>query len=129
MPDDQRAVDLPDGSITSAFLDLFGKPARDTGFESERNNRMTDAQRLHLLNSTNVQRKLQNGPHLVEMMRDYREPRELINQLYLTILSRYPSEDEWKLVQAHSQSGVRGAAAVFDLAWALINSTEFLCRH
>ena len=129
MPDDQRAVELPDGSITSAFLDLFGKPARDTGLESDRNNRMTDAQRLHLLNSTSIQRKLQNGPHLVEMMRDYREPRELINQLYLTILSRYPSEDEWKLVQAHSQSGVRGAAAVFDLAWALVNSTEFLCRH
>jgi hypothetical protein len=129
MPDDQRAIELPDGSITSAFLDLFGKPARDTGFESERNNRITDAQRLHLLNSTNIQRKLQQGPHLAQMMRDIRDPRELINQLYLTILSRYPSEDEWKLVQAHSQSGVRGAAAVFDLAWALINSTEFLCRH
>jgi hypothetical protein len=129
MPDDQRAVDLPDGSITSAFLDLFGKPARDTGFESERNNRITDAQRLHLLNSTSIQRKLQQGPHLTQLMRDVRDPREAINQLYLTVLSRYPSEDEWKLVQAHSQSGVRGAAAVFDLAWALINSTEFLCRH
>jgi hypothetical protein len=129
MPDDQRAVDLPDGSITSAFLDLFGKPARDTGFESERNNRITDAQRLHLLNSTNIQRRLQNGPHLADMMRDIRDPRELINQLYLTILSRYPGEDEWKLVQAHTQSGVRGANAVFDLAWALVNSTEFLCRH
>jgi hypothetical protein len=129
MPDDQRAVELPDGSITSAFLDLFGKPARDTGFESERNNRITDAQRLHLLNSTNIQRKLQNGPHLAEMVRDIRDPRELVNQLYLTILSRYPSEDEWKLIQAHTQSGVRGANAVFDLAWALVNSTEFLCRH
>jgi hypothetical protein len=129
MPDDQRAVELPDGSITSSFLDLFGKPARDTGFESERNNRMTDAQRLHLLNSTNIQRKIQQGPHLAQMMRDVRDPREAINQLYLTILSRYPSEDEWKLIQAHSQSGVRGAPAVFDLAWSLINSTEFLCRH
>jgi Protein of unknown function (DUF1553)/Protein of unknown function (DUF1549) len=129
MPDEQRAVELPDGSITSAFLDLFGKPARDTGFESERNNRITDAQRLHLLNSTSVQRKLQQGPHLAAMMRDVRDPRELINQLYLTILSRYPSDDEWKLIQAHSQTGVRGANAIFDLAWALINSTEFLCRH
>jgi hypothetical protein len=53
-----------------------------------------------------------------------------VNQLYLTVLSRYPSDDEWKLVVAHSVSGgVRGQAAVVDLAWALINSTEFLYRH
>lgn len=129
MPDDQRAVELPDGSITSAFLDLFGKPARDTGFESERNNRMTDAQRLHLLNSTSIQRKIQQGPHLVQMMRDYRDPREAVNQLYLTILSRYPSEDEWKLIQAHTVANIRQGNGFFDLAWALINSTEFLCRH
>ena len=129
MPDDQRALDLPDGSITNAFLDLFGRPARDTGLESERNNRITDAQRLHLLNSTSIQRKIQQSPRLADLMRSVRDPHEVVNQLYLTILSRYPSEDEWKLVQAHSQSGVRGAAAVYDLAWALINSTEFLCRH
>lgn len=107
MPDDQRAVDLPDGSITNAFLDLFGKPARDTGLPAERNNRITDAQRLHLLNSTNIQRKLQQIPRMS------------IDQLYLTILSRYPSPDERKL----AQSSIR------DLPWALVNSTEFLCRH
>jgi hypothetical protein len=121
MPDDQRAVELPDGSITSAFLDLFGKPARDTGLETERNNRMTDAQRLHLLNSTSIQRKLQQGPHLAQIRRESRDPRELVNQLYLTILSRYPSETEWKLIQSHGQLN--------DLPWALLNSTEFLCRH
>jgi len=129
MPDDQRAVELPDGSITSAFLDLFGKPARDTGFESERNNRMTDAQRLHLLNSTNVQRKIQQGPALTQMLRETRDPRETVNQLYLTVLSRYASDDEWKLIQAHTVSNIRSGNGFFDLAWTLINSTEFLCRH
>jgi hypothetical protein len=129
MPDDQRAVELPDGSITSAFLDLFGKPARDTGFESERNNRITDAQRLHLLNSTNVQRKLQQGTRLAQMVREVRDPRETLNQLYLTILSRYASEDEWRLIQAHTVANIRQGNGFFDLAWALINSTEFLCRH
>ena len=129
MPDFERAATLPDGSISSAFLELFGRPARDTGLESERANRITDEQRLHLLNSTHIQRKLQQSPRLQAMMREIRDPRELVNQIYLTILSRYPTEDEWKLVQAHSAAGTRGQAAAIDLAWALINSTEFLYRH
>ena len=41
IPEDQRSIALPDGSITSSFLELFGRPPRDTGLESERNNRPT----------------------------------------------------------------------------------------
>ena len=41
IPEDQRSIALPDGSITSSFLELFGRPPRDTGLESERNNRIT----------------------------------------------------------------------------------------
>jgi hypothetical protein len=130
MPDFQRAISLPDGSIGSAFLDLFGRPARDTGLESERNNRVSDAQRLYMLNSSHVQRKIQQGPKLAALMRDNRNPRELVTQMYLTILSRYPTDEEWKTVVAHSQSGAaRGRAAAVDLAWGLINSAEFLYRH
>ncbi len=130
MPDFQRAIALPDGSISSSFLEEFGRPPRDTGFESERNNHITDAQRLHLLNSSHVQRKIQQSPKLQAMMRDIRNPQELIRQIYLTILSRPPTDEEWKLVAAHSQNGnVRGQAAVVDLVWALLNSTEFLYRH
>ena len=121
MPDDQRSIGLPDGSISSSFLELFGRPARDTGTEAERNNRISDAQKLHLLNSSHVQRKIQQGPKLQAMLRDVKPRRELVNQLYLTILSRYPTDDEWKVASEHPQPA--------DLAWALINSTEFLYRH
>ena len=57
-------IALPDGSITSSFLELFGRPPRDTGLESERNNRFTAAQRLHLLNSSHIQRKIEQGPKI-----------------------------------------------------------------
>jgi hypothetical protein len=130
MPDFQRAVTLPDGSISSAFLEMFGRPARDTGMESERNNKISDEQKLAMLNSTQVLRKIQQGPKLQAMMRDIRPPHELVSQLYLTILSRYPTDEEWKLIAAHTQTiGVRGQPAVVDLIWALLNSTEFLYRH
>ena len=49
LPEGHRAIAMPDGSITSSFLETFGRPPRDTGLESERNNRITAAQRLHLL--------------------------------------------------------------------------------
>ncbi len=130
MPDFQRAIVLPDGSISSSFLEEFGRPPRDTGLESERNNRITGAQRLHMLNASQVQRKIQQSPKLQAMMRDIRNPRDLIRQIYLTILSRPPTEQEWQLITAHSQNGnVRGQAAVVDLVWALLNTTEFLYRH
>jgi len=59
-----------------------------------------------------------------------RNPRQLITRIYLTILSRYPTEDELKLVLAHSQTGSgRGQGAIVDLVWALLNSSEFLYRH
>jgi hypothetical protein len=130
MPDYQRAGELPDGSISSPFLELFGRPARDTGLEAERNNRITSAQRLHMLNSTQIQRMVQGGPKLVELMRGKQAPRETVDQLYLAILSRHPAPEEWKAIAAHGQGrGVRGREAFTDLVWALINSPEFLYRH
>lgn len=129
MPDFQRAVDLPDGSISNSFLELFGRPTRDTGLESERNNKMSDAQELYLLNSTYLQRKIQPGPKGVAQMRA-RNPQILVPQIYLTVLSRYPTESELKLVMAHSQpASARVEATMTDLIWALLNSSEFLYRH
>jgi Protein of unknown function (DUF1553) len=109
-------------------LELFGRPPRDTGLESERNNRLSDAQRLHILNSGHVQRKIEQSPRLQALMRNNKDPQELVAKLYLTILSRYPTPDESKIIAEHSRS-LRGPQAVYDLAWALINSAEFMYRH
>jgi len=132
LPDDQLSVDLEDGSIGSAFLDMFGRPARDSGLVSERNNQPTANQRLHLLNSSHIQLKIQQGGRLQTIMqaRPGGKPRDPIDRLYLTILSRYPTDQELAAVSAYFQSvkGSKSPAAV-DLAWSLINSTEFLCRH
>lgn len=126
MPDDQRSIALPDGSISSAFLELFGKPPRDSGTEAERNNRITDAQKLHMLNSSHVQRKIQQGPRLQALYRENKNLPDMVARIYLMILSRYPSEQESAAVTAHA---LRGQPMVTDLVWALINSSEFLYRH
>ena len=130
MPAGQRAVALPDGSITSAFLEMFGRPSRDTGLESERANRSTAMQRLQLLNSSVIQQKLEQGPKLRALLRSAGSPREVVDSLYLTILSRHPTPGERDAIRAYTESGAaRGREAALDLAWALINSAEFLYRH
>jgi hypothetical protein len=130
VPDDQRSIALADGSISSPFLELFGRPARDTGLESERNNQITASQRLHLLNSSHVQRKIEQGPKLQAMLQSRRQPQPIAIELYLTILSRFPTEEELKVVAAYVRSGdVPRREAAVDLAWALVNSAEFLYRH
>lgn len=130
IPDDQRSILLPDGSIGSAFLEMFGRPPRDTGLELERTHQLTPAQRLHLLNSTHIQRKIEEGPKLQALLRSRESPARVITQLYLTILSRPPTASERQAIAAQfaTRTGERVAVAN-DIAWALINSTEFLHRH
>lgn len=131
IPEEHRSIELADGSITSQFLEMFGRPARDTGLESERNNQPTDSQRMHLLNSSHIQRKIENGPRFREMIRTSgRNPRALIGNIYLTVLSRYPTQDELVTAEGYAKtSGQNANQAASDLIWALINSKEFLYRH
>jgi len=129
IPEDQRSIALPDGSITSPFLEMFGRSPRDTGLESERNNRITDSQRLHLLNSSHIQRKLEQSRMLQFQLQGKKDPGEIVTAMYLGILSRFPNAEEMKIAEAYAKSAASKREAVTDLAWALINSPEFLYRH
>ncbi|MBU0640043.1 MAG: DUF1549 and DUF1553 domain-containing protein, partial [Planctomycetes bacterium] len=131
IPEQQRTIALADGSITSQFLEMFGRPARDTGLESERDNRPTNAQRLHLLNSSHIQKKIEDSGRLRKLAQAARRDRRLlVRSLYLTILSRYPTSTELDAALEYvDAAGGNPKRAINDLAWALINTKEFLYRH
>ncbi len=130
IPEKQRSIALPDGSISSSFLEMFGRPPRDTGLESERNNRSTADQRLHLLNSSHIQRKIEQSEKFKYLLKTRDNPRDLVTGFYLAILSRYPTEEELRIAAGHFPAGgVDNRPAALDVAWALINSAEFLYRH
>jgi hypothetical protein len=83
-----------------------------------------------MLNSGQIQNKLQNGPKLAAMLSAGGKPNEIAERLYLTILSRFPTDADVKAIEEYAKSGAtRGREAWIDLAWALINSPEFLLRH
>ena len=130
IPADMSAVALADGSITSSFLALFGRSARSTGMETERVNELASTQWLYMLNSGQIQNKLQNGPKLAAMLAAGGKTNEIAERLYLTILSRFPTDADVKAVEEYAKTGVtKGRDVWIDLAWALINSPEFLLRH
>jgi len=129
IPANYRAITLADGSISSPFLELFGRSPRDTGLEAERSNRPTSAQRLHLLNSSHIRRKLEQGPKMRALLQSKKNPRESARNLYLAILSRYPTPEEMKIVSDYKPTGSDSRPVGVDLAWALINSAEFQYRH
>ena len=58
LPPGTRAIDLPDESVGSSFLDAFGRPKRETSCECERVTDASLSQSLMLLNSSDVQTKL-----------------------------------------------------------------------
>jgi hypothetical protein len=146
IPRDKPAIAIADGSITSPFLALFGRPARATGMLNERDNKPLPAQWLHLLNSSHIQQKIEQSPALKAIIGANRKPRDVIEDLFLTILSRLPTDDEVKHAETYSATSAAAVAAKpakppakavttkrreewLDIIWALMNSTEFLYRH
>jgi hypothetical protein len=129
IPPSQRTITLADGSIKSPFLEMFGRPGRDTSLESDRNNNPSVFQTLHLLNSSHIQNKIMKGYRLRKMADSIQGNRERVVQLYLTILSRMPSAGEEKIALGYIESSERADDGFYDVAWALINSSEFILKH
>ncbi|MCF7955025.1 MAG: DUF1549 and DUF1553 domain-containing protein [Phycisphaerae bacterium] len=140
IPADNRSIDLADGSITSPLLEMFGRPSRDSGYESERNNKPSDKQRLYFLNSSQIQRKIEQSWKLKALikrntnkkknMRDKNMSGGAVEAIYLNVLSRYPTEQEVSAIQGYFKKPEIGSyRGTIDLIWALINSKEFLYRH
>ena len=129
VPRDVSAVSLADGSIISPFLTLFGRSARATGAFNERSNKPTPSQWLHMLNSSAIYSKLVSGPKLTALFRSGRPIPEIVDELYLTILSRSPTPEELQTCKEYIEKSRSRGEAMVDVAWALINSPEFLYRH
>ena len=112
-----------DYSAWQTLINLVSPPGPD--------NRVTAAQRLHLLNSSEVRARIERGELLGRLARlaGGRRP-EFVRLLYLSLLSRYPETEEAAAAEAWlGGAGRDPREAAFDLAWALVNSREFLYRH
>lgn len=128
--DNRRAIQLWDSHVPHDFLELFGRPVRESACECERVAEPTVGQVLHVLNSPGLHDKLRHAAgRLARLTRDVPDPGELADEIYLTCFSRFPDAAEKDVAINHLRSVARRQESAEDLAWTLMNSLEFLFNH
>lgn len=130
MPAGTRAIQLWDSHLPHQFLELFGRPVRETACECERVTEPTVSQVLHVLNSPQIESRLRHADgRIARLCEQESDDRKLVEDLFLTFCSRLPTADEQQAAQQHLSVAPSRREGAEDLAWGLLNSLEFLVNH
>lgn len=130
-----RALQLPDPTVGSYFLTIFGRSERVTACACERNGEVTIAQLLHMQNGESVVQKINRpGGRLKQLLaRSSTDPEitdpEIIEELYLASVSRRPEGSEIAEITSQLSAGDDREDVFKDLFWALLNTKEFAFNH
>ena len=134
MPPGTRAVQLrfPNGERANrgkgnSFLDIFGRPLRDVVPEPGGKPSLDQARHM-LVGATFNQKLSKEGGRLQRLLKSGASGREIIQELYLAALSRYPTERELAGHGEKFRERPRQEVAE-DLLWALLTSREFSDNH
>jgi hypothetical protein len=116
--------------IGDRFLALFGKPGRLLTCECERTNGTTLAQTFEMVSGELVDQLLRSSKgRIAKAEQNNEEFAKTITDLYWSALSREPSTDEVAAAEDHVESSDVARRGLEDVAWALLNSNEFLFRR
>ncbi len=124
-----RAINLKfPASYNSRFLEIYGLPQRNA--VEERDSSASLGQALHMLVGPTYNQKLsQPDSRLGQLLAQDASDTDIIEQLYLASLSRFPSNTERDNLITLIQSQPVRQNALEDLLWALLNSREFAENH
>lgn len=130
MPVGTRAIDLADPPEGHNFLQTFGQPQRELTCECERSTDSNLGQALQLINGPVVHDKIRSQTgRLHRWIADGRTDADVISQLYVSALSRLPLASETQTSLDHISRTKDRTVALEDIAWAILNSKEFLFQH
>jgi hypothetical protein len=131
IPGIKRAIQLPDTYVDSYFLASFGKPDRLITCECERSNEPSMTQVLHLYNGDTVNKKLASPGSAAEKAAAEMDNAKIVEDLYLSALSRLPTDDEREKLAAELSAAKpeERRQAIEDLYWSVLTSREFLFNH
>jgi len=126
VPTGMRAAQIPDGMVAgNDFLTLFGRPKRQSACECERSSNLTLSHALSLINGNTISEAVSSPiSRIAKLTETEKDNRKLVEDIYLSCLSRPPTEKEQKAVQFKADANRLEVAQ--DLAWALLNSPAFL---
>jgi hypothetical protein len=123
-----RAIQLVDVQAPSYTLDVFGRCDRMTGCETPAQSGGGLSQALHLVNGPVLNDRLRGGI-LDRLLDGSRSDREIVDELYLRTLSRFPSAQERAHWERTLKTAVQRRETAEDLLWALLNAREFAFNH
>jgi len=131
MPAGARAMQTWSYKIQSHFLDAFGRPNSSSDCPCERDQQMSVVQSLHLMNAKGIQARLADPDgHARRLAESASSPQDVVTEIYLRALSRFPLTDELAVaVAAFTAPGATRRSATEDVFWALLNSPEFVLNH
>ena len=128
LPETAGLPDGPAGRI-SLFLDAFLRGNRD---DQQRRGDGSISQALDLMNDTFVMSRIRatgSGATASLLAKNLSLPdNQLVNTLFLTVLSRYPTPAEMSAALASLQSGNRTQQAQ-SLLWSLYNKVDFVFNY
>jgi hypothetical protein len=125
-PPRTRAIALWDNRLPSYFLEVFGRPERNSPCECGRSSEPTMAQALHLMNAPEVETKLADRDgRVAQLIGSGMSTAELVDTLCLAALAR-PAGAKEQAVADKLFGPVATESAAEDFLWTLLNSYEFL---
>ena len=129
-PGGARAVQLAGAKAGGDFLKVFGKPERLLSCECERSDAITLAQAFQLINGEAVRVRLEAPDNRIGrlLLAGLDDP-TILAEVYLATLGREPGDAEREGALAHLAKAPDRRKAWEDVAWAILNSKEFLLRH
>jgi hypothetical protein len=130
MPPRSRANQIWTNRVDSLFLDTFGRPDPNQDPPCERTSDSTVTQTLHLMNSPAIHAKVTSDEGFAaNLAAGEKTPDEIAEQLYLTVYSRFPGEEERAIArELFQQEGTTRRQATEDMLWALVNTPEFVFK-
>ena len=127
VPDDTAASQLVDPHIgREGFLDVFGRPARESSCECERRSDFSLPQALNLVNGRTISDVVADPKgRVAQLVLSGKSAEAIVDELYLAALSRLPTQEERQRGVTYLANAAKGSRAQ-DLLWALLNSKAFL---
>jgi hypothetical protein len=126
-------INQPDGGgAVSQFLDAFLRGDRDT---TQRKEDGSILQALSLMNDNFVESRIHStgsgvqGSNLVAALNAKLGDPQLVDQLYMTVLSRHPSATELQTALVPLATNPNHNQAAEDLFWALFNKVDFVFNY
>lgn len=130
LPEGTLAIQLPDEDFSNSFLNLFGRPPRESACECEREAKPDLAQSLFVMNDAFFSDKVNSKAALAERLaKDSRGLEQKVDDLFVTILSRSPTAEDMRSALEYIRSEQDAAAGFRNLVWVLLNTKEFLYVH